>query len=81
MIKVKSIEYQTDTVQATVEYDLNNEIYSFTVGATLLQIAAMTIEQIKAYTVGRVQSERAAKLRALVESKLNALIDVELELE
>ena len=79
MIKVKSIGYQTDTIQATVEYDLNNEIYSFTVGATLLQIAAMTIEQIKAYIVGRVQSERASKLRALVEERLNGLIDVELE--
>ena len=79
MIKVKSIGYQTDTVQATVEYDLNNETYSFTVRAALLQIVAMTVEQIKAYIVGRVQSERAAKLRALVESKLNALIDVDLE--
>ena len=79
MIKVKSIGYQQDNVLATVEYDLGGETYSFTVGATLLQIAAMTIEQIKAYIVGRVQSERASKLRALVEERLNGLIDVELE--
>ena len=79
MIKVKSIGYQGNTVQATVEYDLNGETYRFIVGAELSQIAAMTVEQIKAYIVGRVQSERASKLRALVEDKLNSLVDVELE--
>ena len=79
MIKVKSIAYQQDNVLATVEYDLNNETYSFTVGTKLSQVAAMTVEEIKAYIVSRVQSERAAKLRVLVEERLNGLIDVELE--
>ena len=79
MIKVKSIAYQQDNVLATVEYDLNNETYSFTVGTKLSQVAAMTVEEIKAYIVSRVQSERAAKLRMLVEERLNGLIDVELE--
>ena len=79
MIKVKSIAYQQDNVLATVEYDLNNETYSFTVGTKLSQVAAMTVEEIKAYIVSRVQSERAAKLRMLVEAKLDALIGVELE--
>ena len=79
MIKVKSIAYQQDNVLATVEYDLNNETYSFTVGTKLSQVAAMTVEEIKAYIVSRVQSERASKLRVLVEERLNGLIDVELE--
>jgi len=79
MIKVKNIAYQQDNVLATVEYDLNNETYSFTVGTKLSQVAAMTVEEIKAYIVSRVQSERAAKLRMLVEERLNGLIDVELE--
>jgi len=81
MIKVKGIAYQQDNVLAEIEYDLGNEIYSFTVGTKLSQIAAMTVEEIKAYIVSRVQSERAAKLRALVEDKLNALVDVDLEAE
>jgi len=79
MIKVKSIGYQKDTVQATVEYDLEGETHSFTVQAKIGQVYAMRDEDIREYIRGRVESERVSRLRALVESKLNALIDVDLE--
>jgi len=79
MIKVKSIGYQADNVQVTVEYDLEDKTHSFTVGAKLRQVYAMSDEDIRDYIRGRVESERVSRLRALVESKLNALVDVDLE--
>lgn len=79
MIKVKSIAYQQDTVQATIEYDLEGETHSFTLGAKLSHIHGMTVEELKTYIVGRVQNQRAIRLRELVEAKLSGLIDVDLE--
>lgn len=79
MIKVKSIGYQKDTVQATVEYDLEGETHSFTLEAKLRLIHGMPVEDLKAYIVDRVEGWRSEHLRELVEEKLNMLIDVDLE--
>ena len=79
MIKIKNISYQQDNVLTEVEYDLDTDVYSFTVSAKLSQIAKMTLEEIKDYIVGRVVTQRATKLRAIVEELLNQLIDVDLE--
>jgi len=79
MIKVKSVGYQRDTVQVTIEYDLEGETHSFTLGAKLALVHGMTVEELRTYLVGRVQNRRAIRFRELVEEKLDGLIDVDLE--
>jgi len=79
MIKVKSIGYKQDTVQATIEYDLEGETYSFTLKAKLSLIHDMTVEALKTYIVKRVEGRRSSKLREMVEEKLDGLIDGDLE--
>ena len=79
MIKIKNISYQQDNVLAEVEYDLDTELYSFTVSAKQSQIAKMSIQDIKDYIVGRVVTQRVTKLRVIVEGLLTDLIDVDLE--
>ena len=81
MIKLKTISYQQDNVLTEVEYDLDTELYSFTVSAKQTQIAKMTVEEIRDYIVGRVTTERVSKLRVIVEGLLSPLIDVDLEEE
>ena len=81
MIKIKNIGYQQENVLAEVEYDLDIEIYSFTVSAKQSQIAKMTEQEIKDYIIGRVTTQRVTKLRVIVESLLSDLIDVDLEEE
>ena len=81
MIKLKTISYQLDNVLAEVEYDLDTELYSFTVSAKQSQIAKMTVPEIREYIVGRVTTERVSKLRVIVEGLLSPLIDVDLEEE
>jgi len=41
MIKIKSIGYQTEYVLAEIEYDLEGELFTFTVQSKLLQIEKM----------------------------------------
>ena len=79
MIKIKNISYQQDNVLSEVEYDLDTDVYSFTVSAKLSQIAKMTLEEIKDYIIGRVITQRATKLKVIVEGLLTPLIDVDLE--
>ena len=79
MIKIKNIGYQQENVLAEVEYDLDTELYSFTVSAKQSQIAKMSIQDIKDYIVGRVVTQRVTKLRVIVEGLLTDLIDVDLE--
>ena len=79
MIKVKSIGYQTDTIQATVEYDLGGETYSFTVVAKASYLCGMTNEAMRDYIRSRVETERTNKLRLAIESKIGSMIDVDLE--
>jgi len=79
VIKVASIGYQKDAAQATVEYDLGGETYSFTVAAKLSLLVGMTVEEVRAYIVSRVEAERARRLRELVEGMLDRLVGVDLE--
>lgn len=79
MIKVKRIGYQQDNVVTEVEYDLDSEIYGFTVYAKVLQVAKMTVDEIKDYIRGKVAAERTSKVKQLVDSKLVPLIDVDIE--
>jgi len=79
VIKVASIGYQKDAAQATVEYDLAGETYSFTVAAKLSLLVGMTVEEVRAYIVSRVEAERARRLRELVEGMLDGLVGVDLE--
>ena len=79
MIKIKNISYQQENVLTEVEYDLDTELYSFTVSAKQSQIAKMTEQEIKDYIIGRVTTQRVTKLRVIVESLLSDLVDVDLE--
>ena len=79
MIKIKNIGYKQENLLAEVEYDLDTELYSFTVSAKQSQIAKMTVQEIKDYIIGRVVNQRVTKLRVIVESLLSDLVDVDLE--
>ena len=79
MIIPKSIGYQGDNVQLTVEYDLEGKTHVMTLYAKLIQVYKMNDEELKEYVRGRVASERASRLRELVEMKLSSIIDVDLE--
>jgi len=79
MIKIKNISYQQENVLAEVEYDIDTELYSFTVSAKQMQIAKMSVQDIKDYIIGRVTVERSTTLRVIVEDLLSNLIDVDLE--
>jgi len=79
MIKLTSIGYQQDNVVATVEYDLDGEIYQLTVYAKLLLVAKMTEVEVKDYIRGKVSVERVARVKDAATALLNAILDVDIE--
>ena len=79
MIKLTSIGYQQDNVVATVEYDLDGEIYQLTVYAKLLLVAKMTEVEVKDYIRCKVSVERVARVKDAATALLNAILDVDIE--